>query len=376
MTDFDYCIIGGGVIGLACARELSVKGSVLLLEKNDRFGAETSSRNSEVIHAGLYYAPGSLKERLCIEGKQRLYQFCSGFDVPHQAVGKLIIAPESGQAQLMQLLHKGRQLGIPLQLLDQQQLLETEPQVRGFAALHSPTTGIIDSHIYMERLAQQAEQQGALLLRHSQVISASERDYGWQIRVASQDDITDIHCAALINAAGLQAQALAESLAIDRTAIPPLHLCRGHYFSYSGKNPFRHLIYPLPEKNLAGLGIHATLDLGGQLRFGPDTEYLPAGSAADYRVDPALAPAFASAIQRYFPGLNAQQLQPDYAGIRPKLHTKHETAADFVIHRPSNRPPAVHLFGIESPGLTASLAIGTFVTEMLQKQADEAHNTR
>ncbi len=367
MTDFDYCIIGGGVIGLACAYELSHHGSVLLLEQNNRFGAETSSRNSEVIHAGLYYAPGSLKEHLCIEGKQRLYQFCTEFDVPHKAIGKLIVAPESGQDQLAQLLSKGRSLGIPLQLLDQQQLQEMEPLVRGYAALHSPTTGIIDSHCYMERLAQQAEQRGALLLRHSRVVSASERDDGWQVEVYSMDGVTSIRCATLINAAGLQAQKMAHALGVKESQIPKLYLCRGHYFSYSGKNPFRHLIYPLPEKNLAGLGIHATLDLGNQLRFGPDTEYLSADSPADYRVDPALAYVFANAVQRYFPDLNTQQLQPDYAGIRPKLHTKHETAADFVIHQPNSQPPAVHLFGIESPGLTASLAIGTFVTKMLQK---------
>ncbi|WP_286716571.1 NAD(P)/FAD-dependent oxidoreductase [Thalassolituus sp. UBA2009] len=366
MTDFDYCIIGGGVIGLACAYELSHHGSVLLLEQNNRFGAETSSRNSEVIHAGLYYAPGSLKERLCIEGKQRLYRFCEAFDVPRKAIGKLIVAPESGQEQLTQLLRKGRNLGIPLQLLDQQQLQDMEPQVRGYAALYSPTTGIIDSHSYMERLAQQAEQRGALLLKHSRVVSASERDNGWQIEVCSMDGVSSIRCAALVNAAGLQAQKMAHALGIKESRIPKLYLCRGHYFSYQSKNPFRHLIYPLPEKNLAGLGIHATLDLGNQLRFGPDTEYL-SDDTPDYRVDPALAPAFARAIQRYFPGLKEQHLQPDYAGIRPKLHTKHETAADFNIQRPDNRAPAVHLFGIESPGLTASLAIGTFVTEMLQK---------
>ena len=371
MTDFDYCIIGGGVIGLACAYELSQHGSVLLLEKNAHFGAETSSRNSEVIHAGLYYTPGSLKERLCINGKQRLYQLCQEFDVPHQATGKLIVAAESGTEELQRLLNKGQRLGIPLQWLDQQQLRNIEPEVSAYAALFSPGTGIIDSHCYMERLAQQAEQRGALLLKHSQVLSASERDDGWQVAVSSADGTTHIHCSALINAAGLQAQTMARALGVEENQIPDLHLCRGHYFSYQGKSPFRHLIYPLPEKNLAGLGIHATLDLGGQVRFGPDTDYLPAASTLDYRVDPALAAVFASAIKRYFPGLKTQQLQPDYAGIRPKLHTKHETAADFIIHRPSNSPPAVHLFGMESPGLTASLAVGTFVTEMLQKKAQE-----
>lgn len=369
MIDFDYCIIGGGVIGLACAHELSHYGSVLLLEKNAHFGAETSSRSSEVIHAGLYYPGGSLKERLCINGKQRLYQFCQEFDVPHQTIGKLIVAPENGAEELQLLLNKGQRLGLPLQRLDEQQLREMEPEVSAHAALFSPGTGIIDSHCYMERLAQQAEQRSALLLRHSEVISASERDDGWQVAVRSSDGTSHIHCAAVINAAGLYAQRMARRLGVEQRHIPDLHLCRGHYFSYQGKSPFRHLIYPLPEKNLAGLGIHATLDLGGQVRFGPDTEYLPANSAPDYRVERALAATFADAIKRYFPGLKTQQLQPDYAGIRPKLYTKHETTADFVIHRPSNLPPAVHLFGIESPGLTASLAIGSFVTEMLQNKA-------
>ena len=362
--DFDYCIAGGGVIGLAIARQLSLNGSVLLLERNKLFGAETSSRNSEVIHAGLYYPSGSLKEQLCLTGKAALYSFCGQYDVPHRAVGKLIVAASADTPQLDALLQKGQQLGIPLQRLNRAELKEREPLVQGEAAIWSPGTGIIDSHEYMLRLQQQAEQNGALLLRHTSVTGAYATDSGWNVEILSHDGPVSIRCAAIINAAGLQAQALAERLQLPHGQIPPLYLCRGHYFSYQAKAPFRHLIYPLPEQNMAGLGIHATLDLNGQVRFGPDTEYLT-GQQPDYRVDPALAAGFVTAIRRYFPALNAQALQPDYAGIRPKLHLKHQTTSDFHIQYCDSPAPAVHLFGIESPGLTASLAIGNFVTRLL-----------
>ncbi len=366
-ADFDYCVIGGGAVGLATAFYLSQHGSVLLTEKNDLFGAETSSRNSEVIHAGLYYPAGSLKERLCLRGKDLLYDFCQRHDIPHRRTGKLIVAPSADHPQLQQLLTKGQQLGIPLQLLDQQQLQALEPAVAGQAALLSPTTGIIDSHTYMQTLAAQAERQGAMLMRRTQVRTAFSDQDCWQIEVTTDDGPYRFSAAALINSAGLHATTLAQQIQPTATGIPTLYPCRGHYFSYVRPAPFRHLVYPLPEENLTGLGIHATLDLGGQVRFGPDTLYLAGDKLSDYRVEPALATRFAAAIQAYYPGLQASDLQPAYAGIRPKLHPVHQPAADFVIRTTHTAPAAVQLFGIESPGLTASLAIGEQVTEMLQK---------
>lgn len=364
-NDFDFCIAGGGVIGLAIARQLSQRGSVLLLERHAVFGSETSSRNSEVIHAGLYYTPGSLKEQLCLAGKQALYDFCERFDVPHRRIGKLIVASTADADKLEPLLQKGRRLGIPLQRLNSAELQEREPHIQGAAAIWSPSTGIIDSHRYMQTLAAQAEANGALLLCHSTVRQATASDTGWDVQVDTTDGLVSIRTGAIINAAGLQAQTLAQHLQLDASLIPALFPCRGHYFSYQAKSPFRHLIYPLPETNLAGLGIHATMDLGGQVRFGPDTQYLAAQQLDDYSVDAALRQRFATAIRRYFPQLDVTALQPDYAGIRPKLHSADAPPADFCLHAQTQPAPALHLFGIESPGLTASLALAELADQYL-----------
>lgn len=374
-VDFDFCIIGGGVIGLAIARQLSSQGRVLLVERHTLFGSETSSRNSEVIHAGLYYPPGSLKEQLCLRGKELLYAFCQQFEVPHQRIGKLIVAQQQDDPKLAELENKARHLGIPIERWTQQQLQQQEPQVQAAEALFSPSTGIIDSHQYMQALAQQAEQNGALLMCHTHFSSASKpfsttakaREH-WQIALNTQDGMYQVTAATLINSAGLNAQKVAAQCGLSEQQIPSLYPCRGHYFSYAGKSPFRHLIYPLPEANLAGLGIHATLDIGGQLKFGPDTEYLnkPAAdsSTLSYTIPAGLDKKFSAAIQAYFPTLDTTRLHPDYAGIRPKLHQAHETTADFVIHDDKDSR-AIHLFGIESPGLTASLAIAEKVQGIL-----------
>ncbi|WP_419812925.1 NAD(P)/FAD-dependent oxidoreductase [Bacterioplanoides sp.] len=359
-ADFDYCIIGGGAVGLAIARQLSPLGSVLLVERHALFGSETSSRNSEVIHAGLYYADNSLKQRLCLRGKELLYAFCEQFDVPHQRLGKLIVAQQAGDPKLAELEHKAQRLGIPLQRWNQQQLQQQEPAVRAAEALFSPSTGIIDSHQYMQTLAQQAEQQGALLMCQTEFLTANRQAENWHITLNTSDGLYDVKASTLINSAGLQAQSVARHCGQSEQQIPALYPCRGHYFSYSGSSPFHHLIYPLPEANLAGLGIHATLDLGGQLRFGPDTQYLIPNGVLSYEVDPQLKGKFASAIQRYFPELDPEKLHADYAGIRPKLHPAHQKAADFVIQH-DTKTAILHLFGIESPGLTASLAIAESV---------------
>lgn len=369
--DFDVTIIGGGVIGLAIARRYSNTHSVLLVEQHDHFGAETSARNSEVIHAGLYYPAGSLKESLCLQGKQALYMFCQRYDVPHQTIGKLIVSPVQHHPKLDDLQRTADRLGIPLQRLDRQSLQEYEPNVRAEEALYSPTTGIIDSHQYLARLEQHASGNEALLMQQTRFVSATAQDHGWRITLDTSDGLTHIHSACLINAAGLSANRIAAHCGVPATATP-LYPCQGQYFAYQGKAPFRHLVYPLPEPNLTGLGIHATLDLAGATRFGPDAHYLDHSAVDsrdyDYRVNQQHQAAFAQAIQRYFPTLEAHKLQPDYSGMRPKLHSATESAADFsFVPGARDQPPALHLLGIESPGLTASLAIAQYAQTTLQK---------
>lgn len=365
-VDFDITILGGGVIGVALARALSTHYSVLLLEQHDQLGTETSSRNSEVIHAGLYYPSGSLKEQLCLDGKQRLYAFCEQYDIPFQAIGKLIVAQANQQNELDALIRKANQLAIPIEQLNRQQLRAIEPNVCAEYALYSPTTGIIDSHTYLQRLAQHATEQGALLQCHSPFISA-EFDQYWRITTEQNQQPFTITSRYCINATGLHAQTTARQCGLNPQLIPTRYLCKGHYFSYQGRSPFKHLIYPMPEANLAGLGIHATLDLAGQVRFGPDTLYLDENEL-NYHVDEQRRALFADAIQRYFPQCDAQRLQPEYAGIRPKLHSADQPSRDFTLtpHWHQQQLAGLHLFGIESPGLTASLALANYVTEWLQ----------
>ena len=360
-ADFQFCVIGAGVVGLAIAYQLSQYGSVIVLERHPITGSETSSRNSEVIHAGLYYPTGSLRESLCLRGKQLLYEFCEQYQVPHQRIGKLIVAQQSDDAKLLQLEYKARQLEIPIERLNQNQLQQKEPHICGQDALFSPTTGIIDSHAYMQTLAHQAQRHGALIMCRSEFLRAKQQQKCWSIDIQTTDGPFSFTSEKIVNSAGLSAQQVAKTLPVLDQPVPELHPCRGHYFSYSGSNPFNHLIYPLPEANLAGLGIHATIDLGNQLRFGPDTDYL-GDSPLCYDVnEQGLKDKFCSAIRQYYPQLDSERLHADYAGIRPKLHSQHHPAADFVFSRNSN---VMHLFGIESPGLTASLAIAEDVTQL------------
>lgn len=367
--DFDVCIVGGGVIGLAIARQLSVTYSVLLLERHTAFGTETSSRNSEVIHAGLYYQPDSLKERLCVEGRQQLYRFCEDHDVPHRAIGKLIVSQSIDHPELARLHTTARRLDIALETLSRQQIQKLEPEVRAEAGLYSPATGIIDSHLYMYRLQQQAESHGAILIARSGFIGATATDTGWQIRVESPDGDTRIECAVLINSAGLAAHQVARLAGFDASRIPVVYPCKGHYFGLSGKAPFRHLVYPMPEINMVGLGIHATIDQNNQVRFGPDTLYSESPEQMpDYQVPTTLTDRFASAIQSYYPALNPERLYPDYAGIRPKLSGPGQPVRDFLIEvEAGDKPLSIHLFGIESPGLTASLALARQVGTLLEE---------
>ncbi|KAF1068755.1 MAG: L-2-hydroxyglutarate oxidase LhgO [Pseudomonas citronellolis] len=366
MDSVDLLIVGAGVLGLACAARLaSPTRSVLVVEQERLIGSHTSSRNSEVIHAGLYYPPGSLKAQLCLEGRERLYAWCKRQHVPYGRVGKLLVAVEDDERPRLEALQANASAcGVnDLQALDRAQLATLEPAVRGVAALLSPSTGILDSHAYLQSLLAHAEAGGAQLALETRIDSLHHDGASWIAEGVSVGEAFSLRAECVINAAGLFAQALAEHTA-PLTEIPPLHLCQGRYFTYSGRSPFAHLIYPMPEAHTAGLGVHATLDLGGQLRFGPDVRYL---AELDYQVDPTLREPFAQAIRRYFPGLDSARLNPGYSGVRPKLSGPGEPATDFLIQSPKEHglPGLVQLFGIESPGLTASLAIAERVASLL-----------
>lgn len=362
MYDIQSVIVGAGVVGLAIARTLSKHGlEVLVLEQHAHIGFEVSSRNSEVIHAGIYYPKDSLKANLCLRGKNLLYDFCQHYHVPHQKIGKLIIAHGiAGQHQLAKLQANAKACGLhDLQLLDAAQARAIEPQVQCDAALYSPSTGIIDSHSLMLSLQGLSEQDGAQIVLNTPV-SALRRhpDSGFIVDIQDQD--YQLHCQYLINAAGIHAPQLGTAL----TPTPIVQkYCKGHYFSYQGANPFNHLIYPLPDNE--GLGVHSCQDLAGQLRFGPDVQWV---DEINYDPDPARRTLFYETIRKYWPDIEKERLQPDFCGIRPKVAGPGEPAADFQILGPKNHqiPGLVQLYGIESPGLTACLAIGEYVQQQLQ----------
>ena len=358
-------VVGAGVVGLAVARALALAGRVpLILEAGERFGAETSSRNSEVIHAGLYYPEGSLKARLCVEGREQLYAYCAARGVPHRRPGKLVFAHVLEQgAELERIAARGRAAGVDdLVLLDAGQARVLEPALACAAALLSPSTGIVDSHALMLALLGEAEAQGAQLVTRSRVSCLSRARGEWWIHLDGSDEAV-VRTPLLVNAAGLGAQQLAAMTGtLAPCHVPPLQFARGVYFTYAGRVPFSRLIYPLPEPG--GLGTHLTLDMAGQARFGPDVEWI---DAVDYIVDPRRKAGFLAAAQRIWPGLDPERLSPGYAGVRPKLSGPGEAAADFVISGPEAHgcEGLVNLFGIESPGLTASLAIAGEVARML-----------
>lgn len=370
MNDFDICVIGAGAIGLACCYQIAQRFpncSILLLEQEAQVGSATSSRNSEVIHAGIYYPQNSLKAQLCLQGKEMLYSFCQQFNVPHKQIQKLIVAPsEQAIPSLEAIQSKAKQNGAPVEWLDKEQCYQLEPQVEAKAALLSPTTGIIDSHHYMQQLLALSEPQTTLACYHK-VKSIIQTVNGFKIAgTDSESTPFSITANVVINSAGLHAQEVASQVEGIRTSsIPKLHLCRGHYFSYSGKTPFNHLIYPTIEPNASGLGVHATLDLAEQVKFGPDIQYI---SNIDYQIQntEGLRNSFYQAIQSYFPLIEKERLQPSYSGIRPKLQANGESIKDFVISTEQQHGIAnlINLYGIESPGLTASLAIGKYVTDL------------
>jgi L-2-hydroxyglutarate oxidase LhgO len=371
---FDLCIVGAGVIGIAIAeavaRSKPPSYSILLLEKNTSFGQETSSRNSEVIHAGLYYPQGSLKARLCRRGSALLYDYCYKHNIAHRRIGKYIVAQEGELEALQALAERARGNGVvDLYWRDRKALQEKEPLVEGCAALFSANTGIVDSHGLMHSLLSQAQVAGVEYVCRTSVERVLCSGKGLEVHTVSgelgQVEEFQFHCSALINAAGLDAQILASRIdAVQSAHIPLLQLSKGNYFRLNGRAPFQHLIYPLPAPQTSGLGIHASIDLGGAVRFGPDVEAI---EAVDYRVNVQRKVQFVAAIQRYYPSLDPAQLVPDYAGVRPKLYSASGQAMDFVIQTADVHgvPGLVQLFGIESPGLTASLAIGEAIAQHL-----------
>jgi len=362
-------VIGGGVVGLAIAAELVADGrEVLVLERGSEIGRGISSRNSEVIHAGIYYAEGSLKGRLCVAGKQLLYAYCTERGIPHRRLGKLIVASSHDEIEVLaDIVDRAQKNGVnDLVRLSEAQIKQLEPAVQGVAGLLSPSTGIVSAHDLMNSLAGDITNGGGQIASHCDVRRVSKGVAGFEVICDIEGESYQLGCDQLINAAGLSAQTIARGCEFlpPNVRIPALHLCRGTYFSYGAQSPFQHLIYPVPEQNSVGLGIHATLDIGHRLKFGPDTEYL---SAEDYGLPGQVPGSYIAAIQRYFPALDVSKLSPGYAGIRPKLSAAGEPAADFLIESQKHHGVAgyIQLFGIESPGLTASLAIGQYVRNQL-----------
>lgn len=363
MERVDCVVVGAGVVGLAVARALALAGrEVLILEAEAAIGTATSARSSEVIHAGIYYPPGSLKGRLCLAGRQALYEFCDGHGVPYRRCGKLIVATEDAQWPALEQLHRQALAnGVDdLQRLDGPGVLAREPRLRAVAGLLSPSTGIIDSHALMLALLGDAERHGAVLALQAPVQAIRATGDGLRVRVGG----LRLLARALINCAGHGAPLLATHTAgLGAEHLPRQYYAKGSYFSLAGRAPFSHLVYPLPEPG--GLGVHLTLDLAGQARFGPDVQWV---DGLDYGVEARRADGFYAAIRRYWPDLPDDALRPAYAGVRPKISGPGEAAADFRIDGPAQHGirGLVNLFGIESPGLTASLAIGEQVATLLR----------
>ncbi len=364
MEHINCVVIGAGVVGLAVARALAQAGrEVVVLEAANSIGCGTSSRNSEVIHAGIYYPKGSLKARFCVEGKHALYAYCASHQIPHRRCGKLIVATQVDQlATLRAIKEKAAANGVDdLRFYTREQVCEIEPDLECVGALMSPSTGIIDSHAFMLALQGDAENAGAMVAFGSPLLGGEVGSGGIILEVGGSEP-SRWRADTVINCAGLHAQEVAASLrGFACNQVPPIFYAKGNYFSLSGGARFKHLIYPVPEA--AGLGVHLTIDLGGQVRFGPDVEWI---SSINYSVDARRAEVFYAAVRKYWPGLPDDALHSDYAGIRPKMSGPQGAALDFRIDGPKTHgvPGLINLFGIESPGLTASLAIAAYVAGM------------
>ena len=361
MESIECLVVGAGVVGLAVARALARAGrEVIVVESERGIGAGVSSRNSEVIHAGIYYPTGLNKTRLCVAGKAMLYAFCREFGVPHKRCGKLLVAVNEGEVdKLAALKAQAEANGVTdLIWLSAKEARALEPALVANRALLSPSTGIIDSHALMLALMGDAEAHGAMIAFETPVLAGRAAERGLILETGGSAPMR-IAASLVVNAAGLGAQALARSIAgMPAGMIPPLHLAKGNYFVLSGRSPFSRLIYPMPTPG--GLGVHLTLDLAGQAKFGPDVEWV---DAIDYAVDPRRAESFYAAIRAYWPDLPDGALQPGYAGVRPKIARPGGSTTDFLIQTEKDHGVAglINLFGIESPGLTASLAIADWL---------------
>ncbi|MCL4457673.1 MAG: NAD(P)/FAD-dependent oxidoreductase [Nitrospirae bacterium] len=366
MDEAKITIIGGGVIGLAIAYELSKEyDDIVLLERHDRFGMETSSRNSEVIHTGIYYPPGSLKARLCVEGAGLLYEYCRSYAIPHREIGKLIVAVEQSEInRIASLKDTAEQNGVSdLKIIDKSQILSMEPKVNALAAIYSSKTGIIDVHKYLNSLYRLASTSGVIFSLNSEVVSIERQNTVYVIGI--RGDKYKLKSKIVINSAGLMSDKIASMAGIDTDkAGYRLAYVKGSYFSYTKKSPVSRLIYPMPHKNLSGLGVHATLDMSNRLRFGPDVEHF---DSVDYRVDFNKRDIFYQNACRIIRGLERESFSPDMASIRPKI--KGDGIRDFIITHESDigLEGFYNLIGIESPGLTASLAIARHLKNMIRE---------
>ncbi|HNP37018.1 MAG TPA: NAD(P)/FAD-dependent oxidoreductase [Woeseiaceae bacterium] len=362
--DFDFVVIGAGVVGLAIGRALAALGrSVLVVDRADRIGSETSSRNSEVIHAGLYYPPESLKSRLCIRGREMLYQYCEQRKIAHSQIGKFVVgSTETELEALDRLWANTRNIDVDLVRVSGKSLARSEPAIKCQEGLWSRRTGIVDVHELMLHYLADLERGGGQLVLNTEVTRIEPESKG--LRIVSRDG--SISCNSAIIAAGLHAQQVASSISgIEPGSIPKRHLAKGQYFTLAGRSPFKHLVYPVASSG--GLGIHLTLDLSGRARFGPDVHWV---DAINYEFDAGREALFRAAIAQYYPGIKDRKLDPGYTGIRPKISGQGQPAADFTFVGPEQHgiPNVTSLFGIESPGLTASLAIAEHVASITAVQ--------
>ena len=364
MDEVECIVAGAGVIGLAVARALALAGhEVIVLDAANGIGTETSSRNSEVIHAGIYYPANSLMARFCVAGRRMLYTYCREKSVPHRNCGKLIVATNAEEdAMLSGIQRRAEANGVEgMRVLTAAEAIAMEPNLRCTSALHSPATGIIDSHAYMLALQGDAENAGAACVFLSPMTGAQVVQGGFDVAVGGREPV-DLRCRLLVNSTGLHAPYLARTIeGMPSDQVPGAYYAKGNYFTLSGRSPFSRLIYPVPVPG--GLGVHLTIDLGGQARFGPDVQWI---DDIDYTVDPARADSFYAAVRKYWPALENDALQPGYSGIRPKIVPRGAPAQDFVVQGPQLHgvPGLINLFGIESPGLTASLALAQHVVEI------------
>lgn len=369
MPDTGIAVVGAGIVGLAIAARLAPRyPDLVLLDRNPRHGMETSSRNSQVIHAGFYYPPGSLKARLCVEGNARIYDLCARHDIPHRRVGKMITATSGEELRVLDLiLDTARANRVAVERLSQSEARALEPHVRSVGALWSETSGIVDAHALMDYFLHEARKAGAVVYMNATLIGVEQIAGDYRLLVRRGEELESFTSERVVNAAGLDADTVAGLAGIDvDEAGYRLHYCKGSYFSAASRcsRLVSHLVYPVPTRE--SLGVHVVLDTGERLRFGPDAEYLP-GRALDYRVDPAHRAAFGEAARRLLPEIRDEDLEPDISGIRPKLQAKGEEIRDFVIAEEANRglPGFYDLIGIDSPGLTAAPAIAEYVAALM-----------